>query len=207
MRISGLKTLVNKLFQAKATTVLLFYFCIAGCTTTNSSICRSTSPEMQITSNQLHYSGKGAAAGMMLMGSMGSMGTAIGVAIDVGIGKDIYTTFQDDGYSLQQLAQQAYSQSGLASQCFESIQLTITQFGAKTISGDNDPVVVSLEGTWTINNQSENRFVYPEDFPEVISQSMPLNHLKQDGEATANLFQDAFLALFNSISNTNNTRH
>ncbi|KZN44123.1 hypothetical protein JL49_06170 [Pseudoalteromonas luteoviolacea] len=38
---------------------------------------------------EVSYVGRGAAAGPMLMGAMGPMGIAVGIAIDEGIGKDI----------------------------------------------------------------------------------------------------------------------
>jgi len=42
----------------------------------------------------LHFEGKGSAAGIMLMGAMGPAGIAIGVAIDVGIAKDIAKAYK-----------------------------------------------------------------------------------------------------------------
>ena len=44
----------------------------------------------------LSFSGKGAAAGMMMDAYMGGAGVAIGIAIDEGIAKDILQIFQAD---------------------------------------------------------------------------------------------------------------
>lgn len=54
---------------------------------------------------RLHFSGRGAGAGMMLSGNMGPMGVAIGVAIDVGIAKDLQSAFESAGHSLDGLVE------------------------------------------------------------------------------------------------------
>ncbi len=53
--------------------------------------------------DRIRFQGKGAGAGMMLMSSMGSMGIAIGIAIDEGIGKDINKTADAAGFDIEQM--------------------------------------------------------------------------------------------------------
>ncbi|KZZ43067.1 MAG: hypothetical protein MK185_10280 [Saccharospirillaceae bacterium] len=48
----------------------------------------------------IKYSGKGAGASFALMGAMGPMGAAIGVAIDEGISKDIRKNIEASGFDL-----------------------------------------------------------------------------------------------------------
>ncbi len=48
----------------------------------------------------LEFTGRGGAAGMMMSGSMGAMGIAIGVAIDEGIAKDLHASASQGGFVL-----------------------------------------------------------------------------------------------------------
>lgn len=48
----------------------------------------------------VNYTGKGAGASFALMGAMGPMGAAIGVAIDEGISKDICKNIEASGFDL-----------------------------------------------------------------------------------------------------------
>lgn len=48
----------------------------------------------------IKYTGKGAGASFALMGAMGPMGAAIGVAIDEGISKDIRKNIEASGFDL-----------------------------------------------------------------------------------------------------------
>lgn len=79
------------------TRLLTIFICLglASC----ASIQKPHSPVITVTDNtgeRFEFSGKGAGAGMMMAGSMGAMGIAIGVAIDVGIAKDIRDALVQD---------------------------------------------------------------------------------------------------------------
>ena len=59
--------------------------------------------------DRVSFTGRGAGAGMMLSGSMGAMGIALGVAIDVGIGKEIEETAVQSGIEFPALLKQQLS--------------------------------------------------------------------------------------------------
>lgn len=53
------------------------------------------------TKERLEFTGRGSAAAMMMSGSMGAMGIAIGVAIDEGISKDLHKSAMVGGFDQQ----------------------------------------------------------------------------------------------------------
>jgi hypothetical protein len=59
-------------------------------------------------SSSVRFEGKGAAAGMMMSSSMGSMGIAIGVAIDEGIAKDIQEALNSAGCKIDEIAKTSF---------------------------------------------------------------------------------------------------
>jgi hypothetical protein len=59
--------------------------------------------------DRISFQGKGAGAGIALMSSMGSVGIAIGVAIDEGIAKDIRDTAKEGDVDFKALLQAAVS--------------------------------------------------------------------------------------------------
>lgn len=59
----------------------------------------------------LHFTGRGAASGAMLMSAMGPAGIAVGLAIDVGIGKDIERYGFPDGLNAEAIFTSALASS------------------------------------------------------------------------------------------------
>ncbi|WP_155734331.1 hypothetical protein [Pseudoalteromonas luteoviolacea] len=72
-----------KLFFSKAIWLSLCVLMVSGCSISLKPL------QMDSAFPKVSYVGRGAAAGPMLMGAMGPMGIAVGMAIDEGIGKDI----------------------------------------------------------------------------------------------------------------------
>lgn len=123
--------------------------------------CVQTPPPLEVTTtveepNRIRFSGKGAGAGMMLSGSMGPMGIAIGVAIDEGISKDIDETAKHGLVNLpaifEQKLQQFLTQQNIAKN--KAVTMHISRYGFITQSGDNDPVSAELKATIHIGTKA-----------------------------------------------------
>lgn len=78
----------------QAVVALLLSVSFVGCT----SLKVKNSPEFEVNVSDLTYSGRGAGAGVALVGSMGPMGVAIGAAIDEGIAKNIRTELKAEQF-------------------------------------------------------------------------------------------------------------
>ncbi len=65
---------------------------------------------------RLEFTGRGAAAAMMMSGSMGAMGIAIGVAIDEGIAKDLHASASQGGFDAKAVVSEVLQQYALAAQ-------------------------------------------------------------------------------------------
>ncbi|MFT7561890.1 MAG: hypothetical protein ACI93R_003822 [Flavobacteriales bacterium] len=83
---------------------------------------------------RIRFSGKGAGAGMMLSGSMGSMGIAIGIAIDEGIAKDIEAAAQTVDFSMATLVK--YIFTDVADGRFSSAHVVVERYGFKIRRGE-----------------------------------------------------------------------
>ena len=90
---------------------------------------------------------------MMLMSSMGPMGMAVGVAIDVGIGKDIHETAVAGGVDFVEILQSHLQQTlnSAPRHGIISLDIKIEKYGFKTEPGENDPCVVDVELSYSIN--------------------------------------------------------
>ncbi|KZN56914.1 hypothetical protein N474_09850 [Pseudoalteromonas luteoviolacea CPMOR-2] len=77
------------LLNPKSILSLLCCVALFGCSTAFKTLSMNPEPP------QVSYEGRGKAAGPMLMGAMGPMGIAVGIAIDQGIGKDIETALME----------------------------------------------------------------------------------------------------------------
>ncbi|MDZ7923378.1 MAG: hypothetical protein U5M23_04825 [Marinagarivorans sp.] len=78
--------------------LFVFILCLSGCHSFLAKPAQTVSitfPERNI----LEFTGRGAMAAMMMSGSMGAMGIAIGVAIDEGIAKDLTLSAEQGGFN------------------------------------------------------------------------------------------------------------
>lgn len=138
-----------KIYQVFA--ALLFAQLISGCASTNKQSAALT-VKVEPYDQPFSFEGKGSGAGMMLVGAMGPAGIAIGVAIDVGIGKDIYAAFEREGYTVPALVTRAFSDahndicesqraSGKASGALPlNFSIKINKLGFVLVSGGDDYV-------------------------------------------------------------------
>lgn len=98
----------------------------------------------------LHFSGRGAAAGVMLTSAMGPMGVAIGAAIDEGIAKDIQAALDANGVNINTIVREAFNRAWAAG-AFDNralerpVNIHILQYGFETVAGDAERVKAVVE--------------------------------------------------------------
>ncbi len=185
--ISEFKDFMSKLFFYR-------FFClglvlmIGGCQHFHNS--ESLGPQIVVSDNtngKIEFSGKGSAAGPMLMTSLGPSGIAVGIAIDVGIGKEIKaamdrsnpnwfaglsTRFKNE---LPQICSGAENTNALCSE--ETLLVSIREIGFKTTGGKDDPTHPFLSFTLeSEGNREVQRYVL--ETPELTK---PLETLKSNG--------------------------
>lgn len=157
------------------------------------------------TNGQLSYSGKGAGAGVMLMGSMGSYGVAIGVAIDVGIGKDIQRVIESNGESWQsqllhglvpRLETYCTDMAKSSALCSSSkIELKLHEAGFVTLAGENDPTSAKVNVDLMID------YVLVDHVDSTYTQnSVPLEELKANGKEGMLMLIKALLGALTTYS-------
>mgnify|MGYP000140753665 CR=1 FL=1 len=118
--------------------------------------------------DRIRFSGKGAGAGMMMSASMGSMGIAIGVAIDEGISKEIHESFVASGGNFSELVQ-SETNAWLSKICQESLgqvnvlcsssstlSVRIYRYGFVTTSGENNPIKAELDIGFMLEDQDNS---------------------------------------------------
>lgn len=125
--------------------VLFFSFSLSGCSIFNQAL----SPNIIVNlppEHRMHFSGKGAGAGMMMAASMGPMGIAIGVAIDEGIAKDIGRAANEAGVDVAGIVLSAFENAFVGRA--ETLEIAVVEYGFVTqpgVEGVEDPVVAYLE--------------------------------------------------------------
>jgi len=154
--------------------------------------------------DRIRFSGKGAGAGMMMSASMGSMGIAIGVAIDEGIGKDIHDSFVASGGNFSEIVKsETYAwlseicqenREGLNELCSSDIALNVRvyRYGFVTTSGENDPVKAELEIGFVVDDQTEFRFNLKKLDDAPIA---PQEKAKKEGEISKHLLTTGYQTL------------
>jgi len=149
--------------------------------------------------DRIRFQGKGAGAGMMLSGSMGPMGIAIGVAIDEGIGKEIDATAMQANVKFTALFENKLREFIATNSQYadvNNIAVTIERYGFMTQSGDNDPVSAEIKAHFIINQQK-----YIVDYPTMLKKdsqnknselpTQPLATIKKDAKAIQLLFNNS----------------
>ena len=179
------------------------FSCLAACSALNTGKNAPAITLLEPESLKLSFSGKGSAAGVMLVGSMGPMGIAVGVAIDEGIAKDIRTAFDNAGYSLLDFTQTQLQEAlalrckntdtpPLAWLCSGPLSINIDRLGFRLVSGEQDPAAPVFAFTLAATDAAASvsrHCVFPD-------YSVPLEQLKNTGESTAAALSSAINACF-----------
>jgi hypothetical protein len=144
----------------------------------------ATQPSIKIpvvlSENQtLDFTGKGAAAGIMLDAVMGGAGIAIGIAIDKGIAKDIAKNLDThkpifnvvDVVERQLKVALENSKYKAAQYRFQNTAVTIEHYGFKTVSGGDDLVSAWLELS-VLKDGRKTLVRFPEDVDLVESKTL-----------------------------------
>lgn len=160
--------------------------------------------------NRIQFQGKGAGAGFALMSTMGPVGIALGVAIDVGIAKDIQEPARVSGFDMNSyISQGIETQSQAAWKAVfwdeENRDLTaefpnveIKRYGFKTTGGADDATSAELIVLVKVSQQEQFEYHYPNDFTDANEDtqtttipSYPLADLKRDGALSVLLMKQA----------------
>ncbi len=180
---------------------------ITACSGKRVSTSLQTIPVTIQEPNHIQFQGKGAGAGMALMSTMGSMGIALGVAIDEGIAKDIREAAGKAGFSVDDTIVRTLkdvSQGGLAADVgvfpAASEQIVVHRYGFKTTGGENDATSAEVEVEVVREGQVVGTFHYPDDLPDNQNlPAYPLEELKQQGEKANELLSIGFAEAFKGI--------
>ena len=175
--------------------------CIFGCsTTTKLSVNQTLQLDINIVDpDRIRFSGKGAGAGMMLSGSMGAMGVAVGVAIDEGIGKQIDETARAGGVNIKNIVAAAFI---AANQEFGTgnaakMELAIQRYGFVTAAGEGDPVLPQLQISLLKEGIPSLSVKYPDQFE--VQSVFQLDQIKINAELIEAALAQAAESMANRI--------
>ena len=156
--------------------------------------------------DRIRFSGKGAGAGMMLSGTMGAMGVAVGVAIDEGIGKEIEVTARSVNIDIKEIIEEAFHNVGqnYENKSVNKVVITIKRYGFVTSSGAGDPVLPQLQVSISTNNQNSQLIDYPDQFQQ--QQVFPLQNIKADAKLIKTAFEQAAQGIANLFFQNNTTQ-
>jgi len=159
--------------------------------------------------DRIRFSGKGAGAGMMMSASMGSMGIAIGVAIDEGISKEIYDSFVASGGTfseivkteantwLSKVCQEKLSGSDTLCSANTVLNVRVYHYGLVTTSGENNPVKAELDVGFVVGDQTEIRL----NLKDLgVAPTAPLEKAKSEGEISSGLLATGYQALLEDFA-------
>lgn len=158
------------------------FFTLASCSVI------SPLPSYTITKPQnptISFTGRGAASGPILMGAMGPSGIAVGLAIDVGIAKDIEKYGFKEGLnidslfndSLKKIPPSLYKAGGF----FRSphkLHFNLSKIGFVEPMGQSNTIWPALELTVT-RGDWQKAYHYPDDFQKDKNTSLPNTTLEQ----------------------------
>jgi hypothetical protein len=169
--------------------LLVSVFTVISCSNTPTN-----KPAIQVTVEEpkrMRFSGKGSGAGMMLMGAMGPMGIAIGVAIDEGIAKDIEQQALAAGFDIEALVKEAALITSNNTNTNKEQHIHMKQYGFVLIPGDNDPSSPQFHFIVSDGSKIQQEVKYPEDFSAENLPTAPLEIIKADGKVSIDLFKQA----------------
>ena len=179
--------------------VVIISCAIIGCT---QRAFKTDRPGIEIVVSEpdrIRFSGKGAGAGMMMAGTMGPMGIAIGVAIDEGIGKDIDRTARQGNVDIQTLLFKAVDATldkpgnPLARYDADTIEIVVERYGFVTTPGEGDPVQPQLHLSFLFDANKRQTLRIPEDFKgstEFVFDTYPLDEIKASAETIQRAFEE-----------------
>ena len=185
-----MRTMLSKGFGA--TLFLMLFSC---------SVMRPTPQHVDFGDRKtLAFTGKGAAAGMMMDAYLGGAGVAIGIAIDEGIAKDIEKNLSQraGGFDMLQLVRAELHLVKYKKQ--DVTNIVLDTYGFKTYPGEGDKVTAWLKIRFS-GKAGEVILNYPGDFAD--PNAIALNEAKSNPDAAYKLLQDAVSRVFMSrFSNT-----
>lgn len=146
----------------------------------------------------LAFSGKGAAAGIMMDAYISGSGIAIGIAIDQGIAKTIAENIQKKSpdFSFTSLVDKQLAKHSSRSRklvCSEgALQVVVDTYGFHTFAGSGDDVTAWLKMHFICNGK-DTLINYPADFP--APKLAELNAVKTNPDVAYGLLHDAVAEL------------
>lgn len=131
------------------------------------------------------YTGKGAGASFALMGAMGPVGAAIGVAIDEGISKDIRKNIENSGFDLVAHLCEQYRKQEIdcVSDAEKAQQILVIQSIELTSKGSDDWMRFKVKATHADSSAIETQRVYQSGETKVT-----LEQAKENTGSIRNLF-------------------
>ncbi len=188
------------------TFIALVILQLAACSVFPSSTAKTINLQFN-EPNRISFQGKGAGAGIALMGTMGPVGIALGVAIDEGIAKDIRKAVASDkgdskvfvmNMVVSQIEKQGYSVAMPSEQPIYPT-ITIKRYGFKIINGSTDATAAQ----WDIDIETEPgkkvNLQYPKDFEKDSIKTYVLADLKIDGKLGAELLIESLARVLNKL--------
>ncbi|MBB1422062.1 hypothetical protein H5200_09045 [Pseudoalteromonas sp. SG43-7] len=156
--------------------IILSLLMLLGCQTLN------TIPIEVNISQEVTFSGKGAGAGIALMSAMGPSGLAIGLAIDVGIAKEIKKniTHQQLESSIKSILSK-YNSVQLQNDHIHYFEITTLKF--QSFSDDSDPTAVIIEGNILFKDERLLPFSNISYYEKYITPLMLLKSKKSESNA------------------------
>lgn len=196
-----MKKLTVWLFKVRALRIvgiIILSSTIIGCSELASQTDRPHIDVVVSEPDRIRFSGKGAGAGMMMAGTMGPMGIAIGVAIDEGIGKDIDSTARGGNVEIKTLLLDAIHAvldkpgAPLARIEADTVRIVVERYGFVTAPGDGDPVQPQLHISYLFNADKKQTLRIPEDFKgdtERVFDIYPLDEIKTNAKTIEHAFK------------------
>jgi hypothetical protein len=170
-------------------TMRIILLLLVSCLTISCAHTRAPSVPVEYGDRQtLYFTGKGAAAGMMMDSLLGGTGVAIGIAIDEGIAKDIAVAIQkaNPEFDIRKLVQDNLVMVGgeVPTKNWQSV--VVEKYGFKVVDGDFVSPVLEL----TVDCEGGAEIIQFERSP-ADSAKAELELIKKDGDVGLNLMQQA----------------
>jgi hypothetical protein len=165
---------------------------IGGCTLSSSEHTQNVTVSFE-QPDRLRFSGKGSSAGIM-MSSLGTMGVAIGIAIDEGIGKEIAHTAKQAPLDLNRTLSNGILQQFSIQQFTYPVKVHIERYGFKSVPGEGDSVMAELIVSYQLKDTIPVKVSFPSDISPQVKETLlhaQLSEIKVSPETIALLLQKA----------------
>lgn len=176
----------------KTVIIGLLLLALWGCQSLKSPLVKPIIIDYQNRST-LEFTGRGSAAGMMMSGSMGAMGIAIGVAIDEGISKDLHASAAKGGFILEDEIAHMLTKHGYMAINTAAQTIVIRHLGFRA---SGDLIVPWVEISLATKNDSQS-FSYA-DIAGDERNTFELSELKNNSKVTAKALRDALQLVFDN---------